>query len=197
MQDDETIQVYNERVEDYIKVVEDIKPRPVLVDFMSYFSPGDYILDLGCGPADASAHMIAAGLKVDAVDASSEMVRVAKENHGVEARLATFEDISEVDTYNGVWASFSLLHAPQKDFPRYLKNLHTALKPNGYFHLGMKLGEGEARDSIGRMYSYYSQEELETHLEQAGFKIIEVKLGEGKGLAGDISPWAHFLSQRV
>lgn len=195
MQDDETIAVYNNQVEDYAKVVEDIKPRPVLLDFISKFSKGDFILDLGCGPADASAHMKAAGLRIDAVDASSEMVRMAIEKHNVDARLGTFDDITEVDTYDGIWASFSLLHAPQKDFPRYLKNLHTALKPNGIFHIGMKLGEGEVRDSIGRMYSYYSEEELKSHLEQSGFTILDIRLGEGKGLAGDISQWIHILSQ--
>jgi len=196
MQDDETIEVYNTRVDEYAKVVEDINPRPVLVDFISKCSAGDYILDLGCGPADASAHMIVAGLRVDPIDASYEMVRLANEKHNVGARLGTFEEITQINTYDGVWASFSLLHAPQRDFPRYLKNLHIALKPNGIFHIGMKLGEGEIRDKLGRMYSYYSESELKSQLEDAGFTILETKLGEGVGLAGDVSPWAHILAQK-
>ena len=58
----------------------------------------------------------------------------------------------------------------------------------------MKLGEGSGRDNLGRYYSYYSQETLVSHLQDAGFSVISMEPGEGRGLAGTIDPWLLVLS---
>jgi len=63
-----------------------------------------------------------------------------------------------------VWANFSLLHATAEEFPTILKAIHTALKPDGALHLGMKTGEGARRDDIGRFYTFYTESQLEEHL---------------------------------
>ena len=53
----------------------------------------------------------------------------------------------------------------------------------------MKLGEGERRDQIGRLYAYYSEIELTEILINAGLDICETYYGEEKGLVGSIEPW--------
>jgi len=195
MQDDETVNVYNTQVDAYMKCVDMENPSYSLAQFIGKFGPNNLILDLGCGPGDSSAHMKAAGLDVDAVDASTEMVNHANDTYDLNARVATFNDITEENHYDGVWANFSLLHAPHSEFPRHLAAIHKALKPNGYFHIGAKLGTGEQRDKIGRFYSYYSEEELKQHLADAGFEVVTTELGKGKGLAGSIDPWITVLSR--
>ena len=129
------------------------------------------------------------GLRVDPVDASVEMISLANDTHDISARVATFEDIDVESTYDGIWANFSLLHVPASDFARIMSALHRALKPGGIFHLGMKTGSGAGRDRLGRYYVYYSEEELIGILDSAEFDVIETNVGEGKGLAGDVSPW--------
>lgn len=189
MIDDETISAYNTQVEAYADLTKPTSPDPHLVAFMAHVKSGGHILDLGCGPANAAAEMRAHGFQVDAVDASPEMVRIANETHDIGARLASFDDIDEADAYDGIWANFSLLHAPAEDFPRHLVALYRALRPGGHFHIGMKLGTGSARDKLGRHYSYYSQPELSGLLTQAGFVIDEAFTGEIMGLAGSVEPW--------
>ena len=190
--DPETIAVYDNQAEDYAALAKDA-PDETLLAFIKRFKAKDYILDLGCGPADASATMRSHGLTVDPIDASIEMVRLANERYDIGARQASFSDIHSTDTYNGIWASFSLLHATTEDFPKILAALNTALKSGGWFHLAMKLGESSARDKLGRFYSYYSHEELSDYLTTAGFTIKTVQTGEAMSLAGKLEPWIMLL----
>jgi SAM-dependent methyltransferase len=189
MIDDETISAYNTQVEAYADLTRSTSPDPLLVAFVAQVKPGGHILDLGCGPANEAAELRSRGFTVDAVDASPEMVRLANETHDIGARLASFDDIDEAGAYDGIWANFSLLHAPAEHFPRHLADLYRALRPGGHFHIGMKLGTGSARDRLGRHYSYYSKLELSDLLNDAGFVIDEASKGEDMGLAGDIEPW--------
>lgn len=194
MSDSETIEVYNQQVEEYAELVNDFHEQSDIISFTDSVKPGGYILDLGCGPGTASSYFLKQGFRVDAVDASQEMVRVAQTQLGVDARCALFSDITSVNVYDGVWANFSLLHAKPEEFPQILAALHQAIKADGVFHIGMKLGEGSHRDHLGRYYSYYSYESLQAHLERAGFKVTDVQLGESRGLAGTIDPWILMLS---
>lgn len=196
MIDDETISAYNNQVEAYADLTRQTSPDPLLVAFMAQVKPGGHILDLGCGPANEAAGLRSRGFTVDAVDASPEMVRLANETHDIGARLASFDDIDEADAYDGIWANFSLLHAPAEDFPRHLAALYRSLKPGGHFHIAMKLGTGAARDSLGRHYSYYSQPELSDLLTRAGFVIEEASTGEIMGLAGNVEPWIALRARK-
>lgn len=196
MTDRQTIDTYDAQAGAYADLTRRDRPDPQLLDFIACLPAGGHVLDLGCGPAAASVDMRRAGLQVDPVDASSEMVRLANDTHKIGARQATFEQIDAIDTYDGVWANFSLLHARIADFPRHLEALHRALKPSGHFHIGMKLGSGESRDRLGRYYSYYSRHDLKRHLTGAGFTVLAVSTGEGKGLSGEVAPWVAMLSRR-
>ncbi len=189
MIDDETITAYNNQVDAYADLARQASPDPLVAVFMAHVKSGGHILDLGCGPAREAAELRSRGFSVDPVDASPEMVRLANETHNIGARLASFDDIDETDAYDGIWANFSLLHAPAADFPRHLGALYRALKPGGHFHIAMKLGTASARDSLGRHYTYYSQSELSDLLTRAGFVIDDTTTGEILGLAGDIEPW--------
>lgn len=195
MSDEETIGVYDAKADDYAKMVEQSEPDPTLLGFLGKVKAGGKILDLGCGIANASAVMRDKGFNVDAVDASASMVELANKSHDIGAVQQRFDELTAVNIYDGIWANFSLLHASKADFSEHLKQVRTALKPDGIFHIGMKLGEGEIRDSIGRFYSYYSFEELSALLEVAGFEVLDHALGEGAGLSGEISPWATILSK--
>ena len=108
----------------------------------------------------------------------------------------TFDDLDAVDTFDGIWASFSLLHAPKSDFARHLAAIGTALRRAGHLHLGMKLGTGERRDTLGRFYAYYTEAELAEALRAAGFTILDSVTAEGQGLAGTVDPFVLMTAHR-
>ena len=195
MSDKRTIAVYDKMVEEYGAITAANEPDPAHFAFIKLLPKNGFVLDLGCGPARSSAEFVKAGMRVDPVDASIEMVKLANKTHSVGARQATFDEISGTNIYDGIWASFSLLHAPESAFPGHLNALKQALKPGGWFHIAMKLGTGEERDSISRQYSYYSEAELTRHLKNAGFEVVEVTTGESAGLSGEVAPWVALLTQ--
>lgn len=185
--DDETIAAYDTRSHEYAEMV-GRSAAPGLAEFVAALPEGGHVLDLGCGPGDTAHRLLKAGFTVDALDATPAMVSRARE-YGVEARVATFDDVTGQDVYDGIWANFSLLHAPREDLPAHLARLHRALRPGGRLHIGMKLGTGAHRDSLGRYYVYYTEDELIGLLEAAGFTPTTRYHGKGAGLAGTVDDW--------
>ena len=190
MPDPETIRVYDQRAEEYAALnIKDGSAEAKLREFIAACPQGGRALDLGCGPGLSAAEMARAGLQVDASDASAEMVALAARHEGVNAFQALFSDITGENIYHGIWASFCLLHAPRAEFAGHLAALHKALKPGGIFYIGMKLGQGEARDALGRLYTYYTTEELDTCLTRAGFRDFHHIFGTSRGLDGELADY--------
>ncbi len=189
MTDRETIAVYDSRAGDYAKLEPSNTPSDTLATFIAALPKGARVLDLGCGPGTSARHMVRAGCVVDALDASAEMIGLASAIEGVTARQASFDDISGAAIYDGVWANFSLLHAPRADMSRHLAAIHSALKPGGLFHIAVKEGTGEGRDALGRHYTYYTEPDLTALLESAGFSVGPYRRGRDKGLSGTDDNW--------
>lgn len=183
MPDQQTIDVYSARVAQYLELPLPPEQLTARQDFADAVAKGGYVLDLGSGPGSDSAFLMRCGLKVRALDATPAFVDRACEN-GIDAHLGSFDDLTEIAEYDGIYASFSLLHAPRAEFPRHLAAIHRALKPGGLLFLGLKLGTGEHRDELGRYYTYFSQAEIETALTDTGFTLGKHVTGMGKGLAG-------------
>ena len=185
--DVETLAVYSQAATDYANGFarkKDISQAEDMDAFLALVPKGGRILDYGCGPGHWAATFRDEGYEAEATDAVQEMADLARDRYGIEVRVEPFEALAAQARYDGIWANFSLLHAPRGDFPGHLERLRAALKPGGALHLGMKLGTGESRDRLGRFYTYYGEEELVTLVETAGFIVTATRRGNGEGLAG-------------
>ena len=190
MSDAETLKVYAKRAKDYADRFGGAKSAEKhLRSFLDGLPPGARILDLGCGPGHAAAAMRAEGFEVEAWDASPEMAQVGRDIHDLDIRVATFDALEGSALYDGIYANFSLLHAPKTEMPNYLARISQALKPSGLFHIGLKTGAGEKRDAIGRFYAYYTDDELTKLLAVAGLNVETRATGEERGLDGTLAPW--------
>jgi predicted TPR repeat methyltransferase len=186
--DRRTLALYDARAADYARAVATPEPSARLRAFIAALPAGGRALDLGCGPGAAAAAMAAAGLDVEAIDASAGMVAVARERYGVPARQGTFDEVTG-SAYHGIWANFSLLHAPRAAMPRHLARLRAALAPGGLFHIGLKTGRGERRDALGRLYTYYTDTEIAGLLDAAGLAVIDRETGRDTGFDGEPADW--------
>jgi SAM-dependent methyltransferase len=195
-QDAETIRTYNTKAGDYAALADTSRPMPLLERFLDSLPKAGHVLDLGCGPGRSAARMAARGYQVTAMDASAEMIARAARHAGVTPWLASFDDLQAEAEYDAVWASFSLLHAPRAQMPALLRAIYTALKPAGLFALALKLGDGEARDSLGRFYSYYQEDELRALLTAAGFTPGQASYGRDQGLDGSTSDWIALTAHK-
>lgn len=196
MIDKETIAVYDRAAEDYAARFEDDGNDRYLSAFMAELPEAAKVLDIGCGPGRAAALMQGAGHTVLGIDASTEMVRLAKKS-GVNAACMPFDDLATLTgPFDGIWANFSLLHAPRDKMPDHLNTIAALLVAGGIFHIGMKTGTGSHRDGIGRQYTYYDTEELALLLADAGFSELARSTGSGIGLDGTRASWVIMLNRR-
>jgi SAM-dependent methyltransferase len=186
--DRRTIDVYEAKAADYAAMPLTEGQSRSLDGFLDRLPAGAHILDLGCGPGLQAERMLRRGFSVDAIDAAPGFVAAARAR-GVAARLARFDEIDAIAQYDAVWASFSLLHAPRADLRGHLAALARALRPGGLLHLGMKLGEGAARDPLGRLYTYVTADEAEGLVAGAGLAILTRETGVSRGLAGTEDPF--------
>ena len=196
MPDAKTIAFYDGAAERYANLTETASAGPLLQSFMALLPANAHVLDLGCGPARASRHMRDAGHHPDPVDASQGMVDLANDTHDIGARILSFDEVDMVAAYDGVWANFSLLHAPHKDLPRIFAALGTALRRDGVLHVAMKTGTGEARDKIDRLYTYVSVAELHELLADTGFSVLETIEDHEVGCAGTDDPYVAVRARK-
>lgn len=185
----ETLAVYDTRAAEYGAKFASDRPYPRLESFLTRPPPAGRLLDLGCGVGTSAARMRDAGYEVVALDASAGMVAEAATRYGLNAIQGSFDDIPRLGRFDGIWAHFSLLHAARADLPRHLAALHTALRPGAPFLIGMKSGDGEARDALGRRYTYVTEAELSGLLREAGFTLRDTETGAAEGLDGTVAPW--------
>lgn len=196
MHDQKTIGVYNSKARQYASLNEDTEIHTSLQRFMELLPKQARVLDWGCGPGTHSKQMLDAGFVPDPMDASVEMVTLAREKYALDARVGHFDD-ELTDFYHGAWVNFSLLHVSQPAFIRHLSQLFGAMLPDAIFHLGMKRGIGEKRDKLQRYYTFYETSELTDLIEASGFQIMDIEEGVGTGLAGSKDPFVLILSKKL
>ena len=144
MTDTQTLDVYADRAKDYADrfAADGASETEEFIAFTNALPPSGRVLDWGCGPGHWSAQFQRAGFDADATDASPEMAAVARERFGINVRVEPFDALDSRGQYHGIWAHFSLLHAPRADFASHLGRAMRALKPGGHLLLGLKLGDG-------------------------------------------------------
>lgn len=199
--DPETIRLYDAKAGEYADANKSDDTHPILAAFIATLPTDAHVLDFGCGPGFEAGIIAKSGAHVDAIDASVEMVALANAQTGVTAWQATFDALDATEKYrqkyHAILANFSLLHAPRADMPRHLAAIHRALTPNGVFHIGLKTGTGEKRDSIGRLYTYYTEPELKSLLKTAGFDGFDCHTGASVGLDGVMADWITILTRKT
>ncbi len=196
MADEETLAVYADYAADYAKRFAQDKPDVHLRKFMSALPTEARVLDLGCGTGRTTAFMVRAGLEAEGWDASPEMAQLGKDRLGLEIEVKAFDALVATEVYDGIYANFSLLHAPKADMPKHLDRIAQALKPGGTFHIGMKTGQGEKRDHLGRFYAFYEDAELTGLLADAGLTVVSRETGAEVGLAGTKDPWIIMSAEK-
>jgi len=109
---------YNENAKCFYNCTIDVDMAELYAPFLELMPPGALILDAGCGSgrdSKAFAEIRDPGSEarkytVTAFDASEELVKMAREHSGVDVQCRGFEDLDEVEVYDGIWACASLLH---------------------------------------------------------------------------------------
>ncbi len=125
--------------------------------FLSKLKKDSYILDFGCGSGRDTKYFLEQGCRVDAIDGSAELCRLAGEYTGIEVKKMFFQDLAEVDKYDGIWACSSILHLPIDELKEVMKKMAAALKENGIIYTSFKYGIF-AGERNGRFFTDMTEE---------------------------------------
>ena len=176
--DDRTIKFYDQYAEEFFKATVNADVSGLYERFLQYIPEEGHILDLGCGSGRDSKNFIDRGYKVESVDGSSEMCRLASDYIGQKVRCCRFDDIDYRDEFDGIWACSSLLHVRKEEMKKLLPQLAAALKCGGVLYASFKNGNEEKIEG-GRFYSHYTLDELRELAEaEAGMRLQELFLSE-------------------
>jgi ubiquinone/menaquinone biosynthesis C-methylase UbiE len=95
------------------------------------FHPGQSVLDLGCGTGEDALRLMRAGVRVRGIDASGEMVRIARDR-GVNALTLPIEDCGLLDErFDAVLSNFGALNCVE-DIEGLRQPLARLVRPGGY-----------------------------------------------------------------
>jgi SAM-dependent methyltransferase len=94
------------------------------------FRPGCKVLDLGCGTGEDALRFARSGVSVVGIDASAEMVRIARQR-GVDARVCRLEHVGSVEErFDGAVSDFGALNCVA-DLGALCEPLAKAIAPGG------------------------------------------------------------------
>lgn len=138
-----TLHYYQNHAQDFFDGTVNVDMTPLYEAFTQHLPHGARVLDAGCGSGRDAKAFHEMGYQVDAFDASSAMVELAKQHTGLPVQLMTFSEIDGKAQYDGIWCCASLLHVPSSELPAVMQKLADALKPGGVWYVSFKYGNGE------------------------------------------------------
>jgi len=185
------IEVYDIIAEDYAKKFDPIESDDDLIfpnTFLSHLKPGMSIIDLGCGTGFSAGYFFKNGMKVEGVDLSARMIKIAQRNYPkIKFSVTDMRQFSPGKLVDAVWAGYSMFHFEQEHFENTIEKIKTYLKPGGIFGLVMQEGHGEIEPEEPflpekKIYIHlYTEEELRTILEKYGFGVIHKNIKKAAG----------------
>jgi trans-aconitate methyltransferase len=171
-------------------------------------TPGEKVLDLGCGDGALTEKLVAAGGLVLGVDASAEQVQAARQR-GLSAEVYRAEELPFVEEFDAVFSN-AVLHWV-KDQKTALAHIFRALKPGGRFiaELGGYRCVETIREALhealrGRgidpweydPWFFPTAEEYDTLLKNEGFEVDSIAhFPRPTPLPGDVSAWLETFGQ--
>lgn len=152
------------------------------------------ILDFGSGPGRDTLYFKNAGHQPTALDGSAAFCEMAKALTGCPVLHQNFLELDlPVGYFDGVFANASLFHVPSQELPRVLKELKTAMVPNGVLFSSNPRGNGEGWS--GERYGTYMEWEVyEEVLKHAGFTVLH-HYYRPPGLPRSQQPWLAVVAR--
>ena len=154
-------------------------------------------MDFGCGSGRDTRFFLEHGYQVDAIDASEELCRLAEEYTGIEVKNMYFQELSEINKYDGIWACSSILHLPGDELAQVMRKMVTALKEKGIIYTSFKYGKFSGERN-GRFFTDMTEASFAEFL----LKINGVEVKE-QWITGDARPgrekeqWLNLILQKT
>ena len=197
MQNNNTLGYYENHADEFYNSTVNVEFTTMQERFLKKLKEGSLILDFGCGSGRDTKYFLKQGYQVEAVDGSGQLCKMAGEYTGIEVKHMLFQELSEVEKYDGIWACSSILHLPVGELADVMKKMTVALKENGILYTSFKYGTFSGERN-GRFFTDMTEETFEVFLgEIEGLKIeeqwttLDVRPGRGE------EKWLNLILQKI
>jgi ubiquinone/menaquinone biosynthesis C-methylase UbiE len=153
--------------------------------FSKPLKPNSIVLDAGCSEGRQASYLASKGLKVIAIDLSSEVIKLAKRRVvGVDFRPMDVRHLEFSDDYfDGIWSNATLLHLDNADVQKALAEFYRTLKPAGLLVVSFMGGSGKKEQQeegegkfgrLSRFFIFQTEDSVKQLLEDKGFELIDL-----------------------
>ena len=177
-----TIEYYNQNAKSFIEGTLTVDFTRVQNMFLNFLPQNSVILDFGCGSGRDTKCFLEHGYQVEAIDGSIELCKAASEYTGINVKHMYFQELKEIDKYDGIWACSSILHLNHNDLETVLKKMALAVKANGIIYTSFKYGTFSGERN-GRYFTDMTEETFDELLQ----KIPELEIEE-QWITSDVRP---------
>ena len=177
-----TIEYYNENARQFVDSTANVEFHHMQNRFLEKLQVGGHILDFGCGSGRDTKYFLEEGYSVEAIDGSEELCKLASELTGIKVKHMYFQELSEVEKYDGIWACSSILHLNHNDLKTVMKKMAIAVKANGIIYTSFKYGTFSGERN-GRYFTDMTEDTFNELLQ----KIPELEIEE-LWITSDVRP---------
>lgn len=156
---DKTLAYYDERTKEFIDSTLYVDFAETQDKFIRRLPEQAYILDFGCGSGRDTKYFLERGFKVTAIDGSAELCKFASQFTEIEVKHMFFQELADVEMYDGIWACASILHLPYAELERVLAKMERAVKNGGIIYTSFKYGSFEGERN-GRYFADMDEEKF-------------------------------------
>ena len=179
---DPTIDYYNLNAENFIENTQNVDMHLAQDKFLHLLNEGAAILDFGCGSGRDTKYFLDKGCRVTATDGSAELCRQASVFTGIEVQEMLFQELDDIDTYDGIWACSSILHLPKNELLLVIRKMSDELKSTGIIYTSFKYGDFEGVRN-GRYFTDFNEDSFKKFI--AGIPELTI---EDHWITGDVRP---------
>ncbi|MCR5254470.1 MAG: class I SAM-dependent methyltransferase [Acetatifactor sp.] len=154
--EEKTLSYYNERTKEFFENTVNADVSPQRERFLKYLKNGGDILDFGCGSGRDTKAFLDAGYNVEATDGSVELCKTASKFTGIKVKNKLFQELDDIEKYDGIWACSSILHVSKADLKSIFEKMTRALKKDGVIYTSFKYGDFEGERN-GRYFSDFTE----------------------------------------
>lgn len=167
MQDSHTLFYYDDKAEQFYNSTVAVDFVDTQNIFLSKLAKGSFILDFGCGSGRDTRAFLERGYRVEAIDGSLELCKLASQYTGIQVQNMLFQELSVKNRYDGIWACASVLHLRLRELADVMEKMRTALKDSGIIYTSFKYGTFSGERN-GRYFTDMTEETFAGFLNKVG-----------------------------
>jgi 2-polyprenyl-3-methyl-5-hydroxy-6-metoxy-1,4-benzoquinol methylase len=193
---DSTTNYYNKNAKAYFNSTIKVNMLETANHFLSFIKDKGTIIDIGAGSGRDMKYVKDKGFKVEGIDASQDLCRLASEYSGCRVSCVKIQEWFPDKRYDGIWACASLVHLVDFEIEDFIRRLCELLEKNGVAYLSFKKGIHTGYDEKGRFFSDYPEEKVQRIFKQSSIiELIDLWETEDRMKRDDLI-WVNILLRK-